>query len=139
MYARGTKEAGKLAKEFLSKKGNKIANKEAKFWETRHYKGELTNLDQAEVYRRLVRLGEKINQARSKGDLKGVDEAMTRFNYGGAIPVMGGRAKASRTGLDYLKDAVYVKNHHTPDQYTQWRKWGHKYYVGDLKKLKISK
>ena len=27
MYARGTKEAGKKAAEFLAKKGNKIANK----------------------------------------------------------------------------------------------------------------
>lgn len=30
MYARGTKEAGKLAKEFLSKKGNKTINKKLK-------------------------------------------------------------------------------------------------------------
>ena len=30
LFARGTKEAGKIAKEFLSKKGNKIVNKAQK-------------------------------------------------------------------------------------------------------------
>lgn len=30
LFARGTKEAGKIAKEFLSKKGNKVANRAAK-------------------------------------------------------------------------------------------------------------
>lgn len=30
LFARGTKEAGKIAKEFLNKKGNKIANKRKK-------------------------------------------------------------------------------------------------------------
>ena len=30
LFARGTKEAGKIAKEFLSRKGNKIVNKQKK-------------------------------------------------------------------------------------------------------------
>ena len=136
-FARGTKEAGKKAAEFLAKKGNKIANKIAKFRDTRHYKGELSPIDKSTVNRGLLRVGEKLNQAKTKGDLKAVDKIMDRFDHGLVVPVIEGRAKASgKPGLDYLKDAVYIKNHYTPEKYTNWRKWNHKYYVDDLKKIK---
>ena len=136
-FARGTKEAGKKAAEFLAKKGNKIANKIAKFHDTRHYKGELNNVEDSMVKRRILRVGEKLGQAKTKGDLKAVDKIMDRYDHGLVIPVIEGRAKASgKPGLDYLEDATYVKNRYTPKEYTKWRKWGHKYYVDDLKKIK---
>ena len=132
-FARGTKEAGKKAAEFLSKKGNKIANKIEKFHDTRHYKGELYPLEDSMVKRRLLRVGEKLNQAKTKGDLKAANRIMDRFDNGLVVPVIEGRVKG-RPMLDYLKDATYIKNHYTPEQYTKWRKWNHKLYVDDLKK-----
>lgn len=134
-FARGTKEAGKKAAKFLAKKGNKIVNKEAKFWDTVFHKGELNNLGESTVNRRLLKVGEKLNQAKTKGDLKAVDRIMDRYDNGLVVPVIKGRAKASSSSaLDYLEDATYVKNQYTPEQYTKWRKRNHKYYVDDLKK-----
>lgn len=130
MYARGTKEAGKAAMEFLSKKGNKVANKEAKFRHTRFNLSELSNPAEFDVARGLIKVGEKLNQAKSKGDLKTADKIMNRFNNGLVIPVIKGRVAAkNKEGLDILDDAFYVKKYYTPKDFAHWKKSNHKYFI----------
>ena len=100
----GTKEAGKLAKEFLANKGNKIANKRAKFLNTRHL-----GTGMEDVSRNLINLGKGIQKAESKGDMKGAKEAMERFKSGLVIPVAQGRKAISESGFDRLASYEYLK------------------------------
>lgn len=104
LFARGTKEAGKLAKEFLAKKGNKIANKRAKFLNTRHL-----GTGKEDVSQNLINLGKDIQKAESKGDIKGAKEAMERYRSGLAIPVAQGRKAVRESGFDKLASNEYLK------------------------------